>query len=91
MSVLYRDEQFHNLNLQSSFKLLHEEFKDVFSETYKLYCLILTIPSTSVMVERNFSCLKRIKTYLRNTISQERPSGLALMSIEKKLLTELGK
>jgi len=52
---------------------------------------VLTIPSTSVSVERSFSCLKRIKTYTRNTISQERLSSLANISIQKELLCDLVK
>jgi hypothetical protein len=33
--------------------------------------------------ERSFSSLRRIKTYLRNTIGQERLTCLALINIEK--------
>lgn len=58
-------------------------------EVYKLFCLILTIPSTSVSVERNFSCLKRIKTYLRNSMTEERLSSLTTISIEKELINSL--
>lgn len=47
---------------------------------------MLTIPATSVSVERNFSCLKRIKTYLRNTMTQERLTGLSTLAIEKGIL-----
>jgi len=58
-------------------------------EVYKLFCLILTILSTSVSVERNFSCLYRIKTYLRNSMTEERLSSLATISIEKELINSL--
>ena len=34
--------------------------------------------------ERNFLKLKLIKSYLRSTMSQERLSGLTILSIEKK-------
>ena len=36
--------------------------------------------------ERGYSKLKLKKTYLRNTIGQERLSDLALISIEKELV-----
>ena len=47
------------------------------------------MPITSASAERNFSTLKRIKTYLRNTTDEERLSSLAIISIEKKLLKNL--
>jgi hypothetical protein len=49
--------------------------------------LILTIPAITAGAERSFSALKRIKTYLRNSQSQNRLSALSLLSIEKKMLT----
>lgn len=62
---------------------------EILSEVFKLLCLIATMPSTSVSVERNFSALKRIKTYLRNSIKQDRLNSLAKMSIEKSLLNQI--
>jgi len=58
-------------------------------EVYKLFVLILTIPLTSVSVERSFSCLKKIKTYLRNSTCQQRFSFLSTISIEKLLIQKL--
>lgn len=85
LEVLYSDTNYQNLNhiydLLKIFEL--EGLKTVLPEAYNLFSLILTLPSTSVSVERSFSCLKRIKTYLRNTISQERLNSLSIISIEK--------
>ncbi|XP_074354118.1 uncharacterized protein LOC141693031 [Apium graveolens] len=39
--------------------------------------------------ERSFSKLKLIKSYLRSTVSQERLSGLAMLSIEKDMVEKL--
>jgi len=50
-----------------------------------LYKIYLTLPVTSATAERSFSRLKLIKTYLRSTMSNERLSGLALLSIEREL------
>ena len=41
------------------------------------------------LLEMSFSKLKLIKSYLRSTMSQERLSGLVILSIEKEMLTEL--
>ncbi|XP_049336309.1 zinc finger MYM-type protein 1-like [Astyanax mexicanus] len=46
--------------------------------------LFLTIPVTVASAERSFSKLKMIKNYLRSTMSQDRLSGLAMLSIESQ-------
>jgi len=51
--------------------------------------ILLTIPVASAGVERAFSKLKIIKNYLRSTISQDRLSGLATLSIENELAETL--
>jgi len=58
-------------------------------EVNKLFALILAIPSTSVSVERSFSCLKRIKTYLINRSCQQCLSSLSTISIEILLIQQL--
>ncbi len=50
-----------------------------------LYKIYLTLPVTSATAERSFSRLKIIKSYLRSTMTSERLSGLALISIERDL------
>ena len=45
--------------------------------------------STKKYAEISFSKLKLIKSYLRSTMSQERLSGLAILSIEKEMLEKL--
>ena len=55
----------------------HEFFRNV----HKLLCILCTLPITSAECERSFSTLRRLKTYLRATMTSERESGLALMNI----------
>ncbi|CAI6349549.1 unnamed protein product [Macrosiphum euphorbiae] len=43
---------------------------------------MLLCPVSNCSTERSFSCLKRVKTYLRSCISAERLSDLAIMNIE---------
>lgn len=69
--------------------LISFDLKDTFSEIFNLSSLILTIPATTSSVERSFSALKRIKTYLRNQMHEERLSELAIISIEKQFLKSL--
>ena len=51
--------------------------------------ILLTTVVTVASAERIFSKLKLIKSYLRLIMSQERLSGLTILSIEKKMLVEL--
>jgi len=67
--------------------LISTDLSDSLSQVTKLSSLIVTIPATSAGTERSFSCLKKIKTHLRNSQSQNRLSDLSLLSIEKQLLT----
>nr|CAH7712283.1 unnamed protein product [Callosobruchus chinensis] len=88
--LIYSDEQYHNMEPHRLMESLFEN-SSIFKEAYKLLCLIVTIPSTSVSVERSFSCLKRIKTYLQSTTLEDRltNTNLSKISIEKELLNEL--
>ena len=45
---------------------------------------MMTVPVTVAREERSFSQLKLIKNFLRSSMSQERLSGLALLSIENE-------
>ena len=53
------------------------------------YRILLTMPVTVAYAERSFSKLKLIKSYLRSTMSHERLSGLAMISIEKDMVEKL--
>jgi len=44
-----------------------------------------TLPVSSAEAERSFSGLRRIKSYLRNRMSDERLSGLAIMHLHHDL------
>ena len=48
------------------------------------YMMYRTVPITVATGERSFSKLKLIKNFLQSSMSQERLSGLALLSIENE-------
>ena len=56
-----------------------------FSNLVVLLRIFFTIPVTVASGERSFSKLKIIKNYMRSTMTQERLSGLALISIEHEI------
>lgn len=83
-------ETFHGKSLSELIKkMIESETSEILPNAFKLFCLIATIPSTSASVERSFSCLNRVKTFLRNSMTQERLSALACISIEKGILHKL--
>ena len=49
----------------------------------------LTIPVTVASAERSVSKLKLIKTYLGSTMTQDRISGLAIISVNHELAREV--
>ena len=51
--------------------------------------IALTIAVSTAHCERSFSALKRIKSYLRSTMTQKRLVDLAILSIEKELSNNL--
>ena len=65
------------------------ELSSTFSDVCTAYMLLLTLPVTVATCERSFSKLKLIKNYLRSTMSEERLSDLAMLSIENERARKL--
>ena len=58
--------------------------KSMFSEVHKLLTIYLTVPMTSAIAERTFSSLRRLKNYLRSTMTQKRLNNVILMHTHKE-------
>ena len=56
-----------------------------------ILCIMLTMPVTSATTERSFSVLRRLKTYVRSTMNNDRLSSLALMHIHRDFSVDLDK
>ncbi|XP_065117720.1 zinc finger MYM-type protein 1-like [Paramisgurnus dabryanus] len=91
LSLIYHKEEFRSccgaVDLLRLF--MENSLEEVFSETVTLLKILITTPMTTVEAERCFTTLKRIKTFLRNTVTQERLNALAMLSMEKRLVTEI--
>ncbi|XP_060845934.1 52 kDa repressor of the inhibitor of the protein kinase-like [Rhopalosiphum padi] len=59
--------------------------KDIYPNIYVLLKVLCTLPVTTSSPERMFSTLKRVKTYLRNTMSENLLNGLAMLAIHKNI------
>ena len=62
---------------------------NLFSEVRRLLQLLLVVPASTATVERLFSSLRRLKTILRNSMTQHRLNHLALLHIHKDLTAQL--
>lgn len=58
----------------------------MFSEVVKLAKILMTIPVSTATAERSFSALRRLKTYLRTTMTQQRLNNVALAHCHKEKL-----
>ena len=56
---------------------------ELMSQISKLVKLLLVMPATNAGSERSFSAVRRIKTYLRSTMSQQRLNHLMLLHVHK--------
>ena len=65
--------------------LLTHEMKHSFPNIYTALRIMATVPVTSCECERAVSVLRRLKSYLRSTMSQERLNSLALMTIHRQI------
>ena len=63
--------------------------RSMFNQINKLLRIVLTIPVTTSTAERSFSTLRRLKTYLRSTMSQTRLNHLMILHIHKDRTDEL--
>ncbi len=60
------------------------EYTEFYPAIRKIIHIVMTLPITTCTVERSFSTLRRIKTWLRSTMAENRLSGLAMMSVHRK-------
>ena len=91
LSLIYSTDEFKNCSGAVALYQLFmgNNLQDTFSETVALLKILITTPMTTAESERCFSTLKRIKTFLRNTMSQDRLNALAMLSMEKKLIKNI--
>ena len=59
--------------------------RQLIAEVSNLLQLLLVMPSTNAISERSFSALRRVKNYLRSSMTQERLNHLLLLHAHKQL------
>ena len=58
---------------------------DIFPVVHDAIKILATLGVSNATVERSFSTLKRLKTWLRNRMSEDRLSALALLHIHRDI------
>ena len=82
-SELLRSEKQIFENYDTNETMYQNGIHKVLPVVYRVFTILATIPATSCSAERSFSCLRRLKTYLRNTMGQDRLSSIAIINIER--------
>lgn len=83
------DNDVHIGDIISYLQSLAPGGKKLLSEVVKLAKLLLVMPATNATSERSFSSLRRVKTYLRATMTQERLNSLMLLHVHKDQVDNL--
>jgi hypothetical protein len=71
-------------NILDCLKTVKKDFNPNLFNLFKNY---IVLPITTCECERCFSCLRRLKTYLRSTMLETRLSTLALMYVHRNIVT----
>ena len=85
------EEIFTIISINEICSTLKEEpvIQGLLSKVHKLLKLYLTVPATSATSERCNSVLKRIKNYLRNTMTQQRTNNTFVCHVLKQRTDDL--
>ena len=70
-------------------KNLTQAQRDLLDQVVTILKLILIMPATNATSERSFSALRRVKTYLRSTMGQDRLNDLMLLHVHKDITDNL--
>ena len=70
-------------------KEMPPEVRGLFDQVETLVRLLMVVPISSAEAERSFSGLRRLKTWLRSTMTQKKLNGIALCHIHQERLDRL--
>ncbi|XP_071123584.1 52 kDa repressor of the inhibitor of the protein kinase-like [Mytilus edulis] len=68
-------------NLQETLNVIN---KDLYPGIFQILNVFACMPVSTATAERSFSTIRRVKTYLRNTMKTNRLSGLGLLNIYRE-------
>lgn len=80
-----KNETIESLTDVVRFLKANEEVRELLAEFTKFIRFVLVIPVTTCTAERSFSSLRRLKTYLRSTMTQKRLNDIMINHIHKEI------
>ncbi|CAG4986926.1 unnamed protein product [Colias eurytheme] len=84
---LWKDKGIPNEELEKmDFTDTLKEANTFFPATKRAILILLAQPCTTANIERSFSTLRRVKTWLRSTMSENRLNGLCMLSVHRKMV-----
>lgn len=69
---------------KSALESLRSCNSQIYPNVFRLLKILSSLPISVASAERTFSCLRRLKTYLRSTMTEDRLSSLALLNVHYK-------
>lgn len=61
---------------------------ECYPNVHHLLQILVTLPVSVASAERTFSTLRRLKTWLRSRMGEERQTGLALLNIHRDIVVD---
>ena len=86
---LESDGEMNISEVLKKFRSLSRARKTLLSEVIKVVKLLSVMPATNAISERSFSSLKRVKTYLRSTMKDNRLNHLMTLHVHKDKTDEM--
>ncbi len=84
------NSQSHNLcSVLQYLRELNDSQRALMSEVCSLPSLIVVMPATNACSERSFSSLRRVKSYLRSTMTQTRLNSTMMLNVHQDRTDEL--
>ena len=68
------------------YKTMTKDLRCMYSSVFNLLKVLLVFPVSSCESERSFSCLRRLKTWLRSTMTQERLNSAVMCHVHRLTL-----
>ena len=74
--------------MKEYFQHLQAAERELLSEVKTVLQLILVMPATNAASERSFSAMRRVKSYLRSTMTQERLNHMMVLHVHPLDMTD---